>query len=134
MPTEGEGFDRLLRWFRQRRLLQVLAIYLGASWLILEITDVFIDKLALPPWFFPAAIVLLLIGLVVVVATAIIEGATVVAPAAELQARAPDVAAERRQRSMWTRALPPWPWCSLSQARSSRCSTGTTRRRSSTHR
>jgi tetratricopeptide (TPR) repeat protein len=105
MPTEGEGFDRLLRWFRQRRLLQVLAIYLGASWLILEITDVFIDKLALPPWFFPAAIVLLLIGLVVVVATAIIEGATVVAPAAELQARAPDVAAERRQRSMWTRAL-----------------------------
>jgi hypothetical protein len=50
VPTEGEGFDRLLRWFRQRRLLQVLAIYLGASWLILEITDVFIDKLALPAW------------------------------------------------------------------------------------
>lgn len=100
MPTEGEGFDRLLRWFRQRRLLQVLAIYLGASWLILEITDVFIDKLALPPWFFPAAIVLLLIGFIVVAATAIIEGATVVAPAAK-----PEAAAGPHPRSMWPRAL-----------------------------
>jgi tetratricopeptide (TPR) repeat protein len=100
VPTEGEGFDRLLRWFRQRRLLQVLAIYLGASWLILEITDVFIDKLALPAWFFPAAIVLLLIGFIVVVATAIIEGATVVAPAAK-----PEAAAGPRPRTMWPRAL-----------------------------
>ncbi len=103
MPTEGEGFDRLLRWFRQRRLLQVLAIYLGASWLILEITDVFIDKLALPAWFFPAAIVLLLIGFTVVVATAIIEGATFVAPKAE--ARAPELAAARPPLSMWSRSL-----------------------------
>ncbi|UCC83474.1 MAG: tetratricopeptide repeat protein, partial [Gemmatimonadota bacterium] len=105
MPTEGEGFDRLLRWFRQRRLLQVLAIYLGASWLILEITDVFIDKLALPAWFFPAAIVLLLIGLTVVITTAIIEGATFVAPAAKPAAQAPEAAAEPRPRSMWSRAL-----------------------------
>lgn len=105
MPTEGEGFDRLLRWFRQRRLLQVLAIYLAASWLILEITDVFIDKLALPAWFFPAAIVLLLIGFTVVVATAIIEGATFVARAAEPGARPPEQAAEPRPRSMWSRAL-----------------------------
>ena len=105
MPTEGEGFDRLLRWFRQRRLLQVLAIYLGASWLILEITDVFIDKLGLPAWFFPAAIVLLLIGFTVVVATAIIEGATLVAPAAKPEAQAPEAAAEARPRSMWSRAL-----------------------------
>jgi serine/threonine-protein kinase len=105
VPTEGEGFDRLLRWFRQRRLLQVLAIYLGASWLILEITDVFIDKLALPAWFFPAAIVLLLIGFTVVVATAIIEGATFAAPAAEPEAQTAKAAAEPRPRSMWSRAL-----------------------------
>jgi len=44
----SEGFDRSFCWFRRRKLLQILAIYLGASWLILEITDVFIDKLALP--------------------------------------------------------------------------------------
>jgi tetratricopeptide (TPR) repeat protein len=105
VPTEGEGFDRLLRWFRQLRLLQVLAIYLAASWLILEITDVFIDKLALPAWFFPAAIVLLLIGLTVVVTTALIEGATVVAPAAEPEAHPPEAPTEPRPRSMWSRAL-----------------------------
>jgi len=34
----------------------------------LEITDAFIDKLVLPVWFFPAAIVLLLIGFAVVIA------------------------------------------------------------------
>jgi TolB-like protein len=105
VPTEGEGFDRLLRWFRQRRLIHVLAIYLGASWLILEITDVFIDKLALPAWFFPAAIVLLLIGLTVVITTAIVEGATVAAPVAEPGAHPPEVAVEPRPRSMWSRAL-----------------------------
>jgi serine/threonine-protein kinase len=105
VPTEGEGFDRVLRWFRQRRLLQVLAIYLAASWLILEITDVFIDKLALPAWFFPAAIVLLLIGFTVAVATAVIEGATVAAPSADAQAPTREAGAEPRPRSMWSRAL-----------------------------
>jgi serine/threonine-protein kinase len=61
----------ILSWLRRRKLLQVLAIYAAASWAILEVTDVFIDKLALPPWFFPAAIILLLIGLAVVTVTAI---------------------------------------------------------------
>ncbi len=103
MPTLREGFDRSLRWFRQRRLLQVLAVYLGASWLILEITDVFIDKLALPAWFFPAAIVLLLIGLAVVIAMAIVEGAAVPAPAPE--ASPLEVRRVSRPRSLWSRAL-----------------------------
>jgi len=40
----SEGFDRSVCWFRRRKLLQILAIHLGASWLILEITDVSIDK------------------------------------------------------------------------------------------
>lgn len=101
MPTLREGFDRALRWIRQRRLLQVLAVYLGASWLILEITDVFIDKLALPAWFFPAAIVLLLIGLTVIIATAIVEGAVIQAPTAEISPRKPAGGA----RSQWSRAL-----------------------------
>lgn len=64
---------RLLNWFRERKLIQVLAIYIAASWAILEVTDVFIDKLGLPAWFFPAAIILLLIGFAVVTTTAIVE-------------------------------------------------------------
>ena len=103
MPTLREGFDRSLRWFRQRKLLQVLAVYLGASWLILEITDVFIDKLALPTWFFPAAIVLLLIGLTVVVATAIVEGVASTAPAD--QPNALQKREDAQSRSLWPRAL-----------------------------
>lgn len=57
----------------EHRLVQVRAIYAAASWAILEVTDVFIDEQGLPPWFFPAAIVLLLIGLAVVTATAIVD-------------------------------------------------------------
>jgi tetratricopeptide (TPR) repeat protein len=102
VPGLREGFDRSLRWFRQRRLLQVLAVYLGTSWLILEITDVFIDKLALPAWFFPGTIVLLLIGLTVVVATAIVEGGAVAAPDTMASAGARGGA---RPRSLWPRAL-----------------------------
>ena len=64
---------RVLDWLGEHKMIQVLAIYLAFSWVILEVTDVFIDKLALPPWFFPAAIILLLIGLAVVTATVIVE-------------------------------------------------------------
>lgn len=64
---------RALNWLGEHKMIQVLAIYLAFSWVILEVTDVFIDKLALPAWFFPAAIILLLIGLAVVTATAIVE-------------------------------------------------------------
>ncbi|MGD8698748.1 MAG: hypothetical protein PVJ43_05625 [Gemmatimonadales bacterium] len=60
-------------WFRERKLAQVLLVYAGASWAVLEVTDVFIDKLGLPSWFFPAALVLLLVGLVVVTVTAIVQ-------------------------------------------------------------
>jgi len=63
-------------WLRERKLVRVLVVYAGASWAILEVTDVFIDKLALPQWFFPAALILLLIGLAVVTVTAVVQGAT----------------------------------------------------------
>ncbi|MGD8867701.1 MAG: hypothetical protein PVI01_08720 [Gemmatimonadales bacterium] len=76
-------------WFRERKLVQVLVVYAGASWAVLEVTDVFIDKLGLPSWFFPAALVLLLIGLVVVTVTAIVQQGTG-APQA-VQAARPDM-------------------------------------------
>ncbi|HSG82287.1 MAG TPA: hypothetical protein VLC48_08560 [Gemmatimonadota bacterium] len=61
-------------WFTERKLPQILAVYAATSWAILEVTDVFIDKLGLPDWFFPAALVLLLIGLAVVTVTALVQG------------------------------------------------------------
>jgi tetratricopeptide (TPR) repeat protein len=93
----------LLRWLRRRKLLQVLAVYIGASWLILEATGAFIDKLGLPAWFFPAAIILLLIGLTVVVATAILEsGVARESPDREHDAK--PVPAAATHGPLWSRA------------------------------
>jgi hypothetical protein len=58
---------------REARLVRVAAVYLAASWLILQATSVFIGSFDLPRWFMPAAIVLLLIGLLVISATAWVQ-------------------------------------------------------------
>ncbi len=64
---------RLLSRAREARLLQVLGIYLAASWLVLQITALLRQEFQLPQWVTPLAVVLLLIGLVVVSATAWIQ-------------------------------------------------------------
>ncbi|MFO7587298.1 MAG: hypothetical protein R6X22_04415, partial [Gemmatimonadota bacterium] len=59
---------------RNNRLWGVLAVYLGASWVILQIVDVVKQNLGLPDWVFPFAILLLLIGLPIILATAFLQG------------------------------------------------------------
>lgn len=63
-------WDRL----RQTRLVQVLLLYFGASWVALQIVDVLVNTLELPKWVGPVAVILLLLGLIVVLATAWIQG------------------------------------------------------------
>jgi len=58
---------------RRGYITRVLVVYLGASYAVLEITDIFIDQIGLPDWVFPGVIVLLLIGLPIVVATALVQ-------------------------------------------------------------
>jgi tetratricopeptide (TPR) repeat protein/TolB-like protein len=62
-------------WSRARRarLVQVVAVYLGASWVVLQVADTLVDALALPQWVVPVALILLLVGMVVIVATAIVQ-------------------------------------------------------------
>lgn len=62
-------------WSRVKRaqIVQVLVVYAGASWLVLEVASVFIDEFGLPGWFFQAAILLLLIGLVILGTTAWVQ-------------------------------------------------------------
>jgi tetratricopeptide (TPR) repeat protein len=55
-------------------LLRVLAVYLGASFAVLEAIDLITDKVGLPGWVFPGTVVLLLLGLPVIVATALAQG------------------------------------------------------------
>ncbi|MGD8867480.1 MAG: hypothetical protein PVI01_07610, partial [Gemmatimonadales bacterium] len=58
---------------KQAQIVQVLVVYAGASWLVLEIASVFIDEFGLPGWFFQATILLLLIGLVTLGTTAWVQ-------------------------------------------------------------
>lgn len=66
-------WKQLLREIHTRSLWQVLGIYLGASWVVLEVVATFIEQGIGPEWAFPGAIFLLLLGLPLVLATAIIQ-------------------------------------------------------------
>ncbi len=72
-------------WSRVRdaRLVRVLAVYLAASWGLLQVTSLFIDAFHLPQWFMPAAFLLLLIGLVIISATAWVQSHPLTASRAE---------------------------------------------------
>lgn len=58
---------------KRSRLIQVAIVYLGVSWLLLQTTGLFIDSFGLPEWAMPAAALLLVIGLVVIGATAWVQ-------------------------------------------------------------
>jgi tetratricopeptide (TPR) repeat protein len=86
-------FRRLIVEAHRRSLWQVLLIYLGASYAVLEAVDLFTDRLGLPAWLFPTAAILLLIGLPIVLATAMVEGAD--EPAREARGDAEAAGAEQ---------------------------------------
>ncbi|MFN2432519.1 MAG: tetratricopeptide repeat protein, partial [Gemmatimonadota bacterium] len=73
MSLDGET---LWRRVRDARLTRVLVVYLSASFVVLQVVDIFTDQLGLPDWFFPGAVVLLAIGLPILVTTALVQGAT----------------------------------------------------------
>lgn len=58
---------------KRARVFQVLVVYLGASWGILQIAEILTEALALPSWVLPVTILLLLVGMVVIVATAWVQ-------------------------------------------------------------
>jgi adenylate cyclase len=61
---------RLILEIHRRSLWQVLLVYIGGAWVCYEIIDTITDRLVLPEWIPVAAIVLFLVGLPFVVATA----------------------------------------------------------------
>lgn len=64
---------KLIHEVHRRSLWQVLGIYLAGSWIVLQVVGQMADSLALPAWVEPFAVVLLLIGLPIVLATAFIQ-------------------------------------------------------------
>ena len=67
------GLKGLIHEIHRRSLWQVLLIYAGASWLVFEAVQTFTEGLGLPGWFPALALVLLLVGLPIVLATAFVQ-------------------------------------------------------------
>ncbi len=53
----------------------MLVVYAGASFVVVEVVDIFTQQLGLPDWVFPGAVVLLLIGLPIILTTALVQSA-----------------------------------------------------------
>ncbi len=71
-----ERLRQLIHEIHRRSLWQVLGIYLLASWAVLGGIGTLSDVLVLPEWFSPLALALLIVGLLVVLATAFVQGRT----------------------------------------------------------
>ena len=63
----------LISELHERSLWQVLGMYLGASWIVLQVLDVIGNSFGIPDWVAPAALMLLLVGLPIVLATAFVQ-------------------------------------------------------------
>lgn len=88
-------FRRLIHEAHRRSLWQVLGIYVVVGWVVLQVVDVVADNMGLPEWTFPFAVVLLLLGLPVVLATAFVQEG-IGSPDPDAGAAAVDHAVERR--------------------------------------
>jgi tetratricopeptide (TPR) repeat protein len=67
------GIRKLIGEAHRRSLWQVLGIYLAVSWIVLQVIDVLTNNFGLPDWVPPFALVLLLLGLPIVLATAFVQ-------------------------------------------------------------
>lgn len=90
----------LLQEIHDRSMWQILGIYLGASWLVLQVVDTLNSTVGMPEWVISAAFVLLLIGLPIVMVTAFVQrgwaGGWTGADASEIEA------AQTRRRRLWS--------------------------------
>ena len=65
--------DGLIREIHRRSLWQVLAIYLVGAWIGYEVIQSLTEGLGLPAWFPPLAVLLFIVGLPIVLATAFVQ-------------------------------------------------------------
>ena len=81
------SFRHLVREIHRRSIWQVLSIYLVGSWGALQVVEGITDNAGLPDWVPPFALVLLVIGLPIVLSTAIVQEGM---PGTEGDARSPE--------------------------------------------
>lgn len=63
----------LFQRLKKARIVQVLTVYVGASWVVLQIADVLQNTAGLPDWVGAFTLLFLLVGLVIILATAWIQ-------------------------------------------------------------
>ena len=101
----------ILQEIHGRSLWQVLGLYLASSWVVLQVVDTLDGVIGLPAWVGSAAIMLLLAGLPIVMATAFVQrgwGSGTGEPddaEAPATAIAPDEAEASRRVFTWRNAL-----------------------------
>ncbi|MBI4513648.1 MAG: hypothetical protein HY702_06000 [Gemmatimonadetes bacterium] len=95
---------------REARLVRVLVVYLAASWLVLQVIALLQDRLRLPEWLTPVAVALLLVGLVVVLATAWVQAHPATRARAQELPAAWEVDLGGFVRSLAKRRLPHLTW------------------------
>ncbi|MEN8145171.1 MAG: hypothetical protein ABFS14_09490 [Gemmatimonadota bacterium] len=76
MTDRPAYFKRLLAELRRRSVWQVLGVYLVTGWVVLGAVGTLADSLRLPDWAAPMALFLLIIGLPIVLATALLQDGT----------------------------------------------------------
>ncbi len=98
------SFKQLIHEIHRRSLWQVLLIYIGAAWFGFEIVDAITERLTLPDWLPVMAIILFIVGLPVVLATAVVqEGGPTLIHGADQPAGPP--AAGARRLLTWRNAI-----------------------------
>ena len=91
---------QLVLEIHRRSLWQVVAVYLGASWAVLEATDQVQERFLMPDWVYGAAWVVLLLGFPIVLASAMVhENVGRPAPEGEAPDRAATASAAEVERA-----------------------------------
>jgi eukaryotic-like serine/threonine-protein kinase len=107
-----ERLKRLIIEAHRRSLWQVLGVYLVTSWVVIQVVNELTRAAGLPEWVPPFALVLLLIGLPIVVATAVVQeggpGSEPSAPEPTPEKPIPEASRERsliERHLTWKRAI-----------------------------
>ncbi len=95
----------LLERVKSARLVRILLVYLAVSWGVIQALDILAQQFTLPDWFFPAGVGLLLVGLPIILATALLQGG--LAGSAQATAQATPV---QKPRTSWSRPRTLFTW------------------------
>jgi tetratricopeptide (TPR) repeat protein len=102
----------LLERLKKARIVQVLLVYLGASWGVLQLADVLTNTAGLPQWVGAFTLLLLAVGLIIILATAWVQSLPSTTAAEKAGERPTDwqIAPSAAIRSLRAGKLPHLTW------------------------